>query len=549
MPRVVCSCRLILLLTLCWAFAKTGYSQPQLPGSQVRVEKLFDARLTDAERVELSPTLPALDTTIQTQRYEVVPVRSDIAYNPPKIKPLAIKTAEPDPAYKGFARLGAGYPLAWIGDLGYVTRTGPLALRSDLHAYGFRGNYNDDQRYNEVSALLGASYFADNGLSIDLDFDFDRRDYRYYGFAEAVNDTSRTLTEEQVGQHFGNFGVHAGIRNSRPTTSGIDYYGRIGFDILADNFASKERRTQIEAGGRKDFSDNWYAELGIDLDLLNFEADTEQKLNNYSLLPTVGAHFDQFGVRLGARISNSSDTFRLFPALELSYGLGGGFVAVLGADGGFRQNGYRNLTAYMPYLVRDPRITNAEHWRAYAKFQGHTQGVTYTLTASYSHINDLAVFFQDSLLEYKFRPAYDTADVIGFKAEAAIPISQRITGSLLLENRIFSQKRFERPYLLPSFDAQLRIGYTVIPEKLNVEGIFVAQNALPWAGIGPTDTIRVDAEDTGVLLDLSFHGDYTFSQKISAFAQFNNLFNNRRRMFPYYPTIGANILLGLRARF
>lgn len=531
------------------AFAKIAVAQPDLPGSQVRVEKLFDARLADAERVAPTPTLPALDTAVVAQRYEAIPVEPDVAYAPPRIKPLAIKTEDPPEAYKGFARLGVGLPLSWLGDLGYATRLDALALRADAHTYGIRGDYDEDQRYSEVRAGLGATYYTPGAVAVDLDVDYDRRDYRYYGFAEAVRDTSMRLVGEQAEQHFGVFGVELGVRNARPGDSGIDYFGRVGFDILADNFASKERRFRIEAGGRKDFTDVWYAEIALDVDLLSFEADRTQQLYNYGLTPAVGAHFDRWGVRLGAEVTNSSDTFRVFPAVEASYNLGRGFVAVVGADGGLRQNSYRALTEYLPFLVRDPRITNAEVWRGYASLLGLARGVTYKATASYSRINKLAVFATDPSLPYKFRPAYDTAGVVGLELEAEMPVTERLSGSLLVDNRFYTLERFDKPYLLPSFDAQLRAGYEVLPERFTATGILLAQNALPVIGFNDEGEEVSDNVDDGTLLDLSVHGDYRVSKHFAAFAQLNNLLNNRRRAFPNYPMVGTNVLAGVRARF
>ena len=543
--------RTVLLSLLVWltAFAKTSVAQPDLPGSQVRVEKLFDARLAEASRVELRPSLPSLDTSIVAQRYEVVPVAADVDYEPPKIKPLAMRTEAPDPAYRGFARLGAGVAPAWIGDLGYTFSTETFALRADAHTYGFDNSASvANQRYAEVDALLGGTYYAPNGIAFDLDFDFDRRDYRYYGFEEAVTDTTLALSDEQRKQHFGVFGIAAGVRNARPTPSRIDYYARFDLDLLADNFGTKERRFLLEAGGRRDFTDAWYAELGFAADLTTLDADIEQQLQNYSLTPVVGVHLEELGLRLGATVTSSDDTFRIFPQLEASYALGAGLVAVAGIDGGLRQNNYRALSEYLPYVVRQPGIRNAEEWRAYGSLQGSTRGVNYKATASYTRINKLAVFFQDSALQYKFRPAYDTANVIGVQLEASMPITERVSGSLLIDNRNFSLRRFDKPYLLPSFDAQLRLGYEVLPDKLTARGILAYQNALPFAGTrNQTEPVADDL--TNALFDFSIHGDYQLGKRFGAFVQLNNLLNNRRRLAPYYPGLGTNVLAGLTARF
>ncbi|MFK8055035.1 MAG: hypothetical protein AB8F78_02845 [Saprospiraceae bacterium] len=527
-----------------------------LPGSEVRVEKLFDARLAEAKRIELRPSLPQIDTTRVPQRYEVIPVVSDITYDPPKIRPLAIKVDAPPAPYKGFARAGVGFAPGWIGDVGYVTRNESIALRGDLHTYGFQATDDSDQRNSEVNGLLGGTYYADNGLAVDLDLDYDGQRFRYYGFEEAVNDTSMTLTPEQNQQYFSIFGLRAGVRNTKPTEIGIDYFFRVGAHFLSDNFTTKERNSLIELGGRKDLNEQWYAEAELEIDLTSFSAtsiieNTGGDLNNYSFIPTVGAHFDQLGFRIGATISNFEDNFKFFPNAEVSYGLGGGFVIVAGADGGLRKNNYTRMTRYLPYLVRDIELRNAEEYRFYAGVQGQTAGVNYKATASYTHINNLAIYAQDSLEVYKFRPAFDTANVIGLRVEANMPLANRFNGRLQLDTRTFSLNSAEKPYLLPSFDAQVQVSYEVIEDKFTASAILTAQNALPFAAIGPTiqPNPLPESDLTSTLVDLSIHGNYWFAKKVGGFVQLNNLFNNQRRKFPFYPVLGTNVMAGIVTRF
>ena len=549
MVRLHPSLQLVLVVFLLTAYAITSHAQTDLPGAEVRVEKLFDARLADAQRIELSPKLPQLDTAIVAQRYEVIPVDAEVDYEPPSIRPLAVKTEAPPTAYKGFVRAGAGFPLAWIGDASYLTRSDQVAFRADVHTYGFDGNFNEDQKYYEVDSRLGATYYSNGGVAFDLDLGYDRRQFRYFGYREAVMDTSIVLPEEQIEQYFGVFSLGAGIRNTKENPLGLDYHAKVTADLLSDNFATKERNLLIDLGARRSFGTNWYGEVGILADLTSFEAVADQSLNNYSFTPRVGAHFDNLGYHLGATVTSSNDTFRVFPNLELSYGLGGGFVLVAGADGGLRKNNYTSLTAYNPYLVTDPLLRNAEEWRGYVSLQGQTRGVTYTATASYSRVNNLAVFVQDDERLYQFAPAYDTASIIGLRVDASMPVSERLSGRLQLENRIFSLERFEKPFLLPSFDATVTLSYEVIPERFTAEALLITQNALPYGQLNDAGTLEDVDGFTTTLADLSLHGTYQFSKRFGAFGQLNNLLNNRRRQFAFYPNLGTNVLVGLVAKF
>ena len=523
-------------------------SDPTLPNSQVRVTKLFDARLADAERVATTPSLPELDTATVAQRYAVVPVDAEFAYEPPKIRPLAIKAGPPGPSYKGYARAGAGLPNSWLGDVGYATRNEQLALRADLHTYG-AGVGRDSTRpvFTEVEGRLGGTYYTPGQLATDLDLAYERRGYRFYGFEALRADTTERLPPDQRDQSFSVFGVGLGVRNYEPTASGIDYYARARADFLADAFATKERNVRLLLGGRRDFGERWYAEAEVDIDLTSFEAFASQSLHNYAFTPVVGANFEAVGLRGGVAVTSSDDVFRFFPLAEITYALGGGFVAVAGVDGGLRKNTFTRLTRYLPYLVEDPELRNSEEWRGYARLEGRTRGVSYQVSAGYARVNNLALFGQDDSLAYRFRPRYDTAAIVNVGLAAQRDFGDRLGGAVTLDQRFISPSLAAEPYLLPSLDLRVSGNYELIDDVLPVEVSVTVQNGLPYldARSDPPGALA----RTELLLDLSANSTYWFSEHLGAFAQLNNLLNNRREQFPGYPSVGINVLVGVTGRF
>lgn len=550
-----------LLTGACVALATAALAQDALSLNDVRVTKAFDARLADAERVGLSPSLPAVDTSVVEQRYEVIPVETDVAYDPPRIRPLAVRTDddEQSAAYEGFARLGVGLPGSWLGDLGYVTRAGNLGWRADGHTYGFNGNVNDDQRFAEVDATAGATYYVPDGLAVDVDVDYDRRQYRYYGYADAVGDTAGVggLADDLLKQFFGTFGLRAGLRSVGNGDSGIDYYARAGASFLQDNFAASENRFRLEAGGRRDLGEQWYASAKLDVDLTGFqgvrvgapEAVTpDQDLNNFTFTPQVGAHFDRFGVRLGVSVANSDDEFRVFPALEANVQVANGLTVLVGADGGLLKNDYRRLTRYLPWLVSDPEIRNTERWRGFAGVRGRAGGIDYAATASYSREHDLALFVQDAELPYRFRPVYDTADVVGVNVTLSAPLTARLSGEASLDTRFYSLEAASEPFGLPTLELRGHARYEVT-ELLGAMAHVAFQNGLPYATPGDGTAEDPGFERGEVLADVSLSADYRFHPRFTAFAQANNLLNNRREKFLNYPTLGANVIVGATARF
>ena len=81
------------LLFLFLLFAQLPLSAQDLPTEQVEVIKSFDARLLDAERFNLSPRLPDVDTSTKRQVYNISSRSTNVEYLPPKISESDIPAA------------------------------------------------------------------------------------------------------------------------------------------------------------------------------------------------------------------------------------------------------------------------------------------------------------------------------------------------------------------------------------------------------------------------------------------------------------------------
>ena len=57
------------------------------------------------------------------------------------------------------------------------------------------------------------------------------------------------------------------------------------------------------------------------------------------------------------------------------------------------------------------------------------------------------------------------------------------------------------------------------------------------------------SDNLNSLFDLSLGAEYLFTENIGAFFDVNNLLDNKRQRWRYYPTYGLNVMLGLTARF
>ena len=71
--------------------------EPDLPSEQVEVIKIFEAQLTDSEKIPLSPELPDVSTEVKKQQYEVPARTFNLDYPAPRIRPISYKSDEEIP--------------------------------------------------------------------------------------------------------------------------------------------------------------------------------------------------------------------------------------------------------------------------------------------------------------------------------------------------------------------------------------------------------------------------------------------------------------------
>ena len=105
--KVMTKINLKYILILFFSFSSIVlFAQDEdLESGSVEIIRSFDARLLDSEKINLNPSLPAVDTSSKRQRYNIPIQTLDIKYPPPRIRPLALQGARLPPSYNGYVFL------------------------------------------------------------------------------------------------------------------------------------------------------------------------------------------------------------------------------------------------------------------------------------------------------------------------------------------------------------------------------------------------------------------------------------------------------------
>ena len=528
-----------------------------LEGDKVDVIKTFDAQLAEANKVDLTPQLPPIDTATKTQIFNIPIKNFSMEYPAPRIRPLAIKGEQSAEVYNTFLKAGVGLPNSFYGEAAFnkfIENTYEIGGQLRHHSANFSDDIIENQRFRDTEIGLGGTYFFPQGFALKGGLGFHSDKVHYYGYN--FDPTVATTTEvdpDDVKQVFNTFDIGLDFFNSVKTAGDINY--RAGMDIysLNDNFSAGERGFALDMGATKWIEERHAFDLGIRLDFTKYEDTMSQKLNNFYFQPSFTFHADRFSAKGGLNLVNFDDNFYFYPDVEVAVNITGSELSVfIGAEGDLQKNTFQSLSDYNPYVVsRAPGMTikNTSYYHYYGGIKGNIKILEYRAEVGFKQADDLALFLlneeeaANSLLR-RFDVVYDTVNIvsIGGTIKANVIKNLDIVGTM--GYNIYDTKREERAWHLPAVEITGTILYTMLEDALRLKASAFIQNGVPIPS-----TIAGEKENLNSLFDLSLGGEYWLNQKFGVFADVNNILNNKRQRWQFYPTYGINFLIGVSAKF
>lgn len=547
--------RFTLLTSLLFS-GMLAYAQPDLSLDDVTVIKNFDAQLAEADRVEVMPAMPNVDTSRSRQTY-LLPVRTlNVEYQPPRIRPISTRGDQLPPAYDGYLKLGAGLPLGLYGDASYhkfINKQLELGLEAFHHSARVREqedvrDYVQNQRFGLTRLRALSTYHHDSGASAQARIGYNIHDVYFYGYNFVPGFEGVSVLADDVRQQFNKFDIGASIFNGERTVGDFNYRADFDFYYLNDNYGSRERGYDLKLQGTKWFNGIHSLDLVVHTDFTNFEDTTTQNLNNFFFQPAFTFHGDIFKLKLGVNIASHRDQFSFFPDVEASVNvLGNRLMAFAGAEGTLLKNNFAALSAYNPFIVSRFRLRNTSYNQFYGGVKGDLGIIKYSGQAGYKRANDMALFLQTADVENdarrRFEVLYDTLTIVNVQGTLSIEPADGLVISGFVSQSVFSPRNEARAWHIPSFELNGTIAYTTLEEKLRVRAELYMENGVPYIN-------RMGEEDRlNGLFDLSIGADMFFSKNFGAFIQVNNLADNRRQRWQDYPVFGINALAGIQLRF
>lgn len=540
------SMKYIILLGLAMFVAFGAFAQDtELETGEVDVIKSFDARLLEANIINVSPVLPPLDTTTRRQTYNVRGKSIEVEYLPPKIRPLAMKGDALQKNYNGYARFGVGTPSAFAGEAAYhIAPNERFKLDLDFRHQSANNNQNvENQRFAYTGGGLDGTYYFDQGFAVNGKLGFSSDAVHYYGYNAL--DENRSFDQDAVRQNFSIFDAGVSIFNGTRTAADFNYSAGLDFYFMEDNAAARENGIDIKLNGTKWFNEKHPLSITLRTDFTNYRDTSDQSLNNLYLQPNFTYHGDGFKVKVGANLASNEDNIRFFPDIELSANIVSGIVtAYVGAGGDLQKNNFRNLASYNPFISSRNDIRNTAYYSYYGGIRGTFQGFDYDIQAGFKTAEDLALYQWDQDTIAKFNVVYDTASIFTLKASATAALFEGFSLTGTVGQNIYTLDREEEAWHLPALTLNVGGRYKMMDEKLQIFADLFFENGVPYL-----DRQTDQAETLNALFDVSAGAEFFFTENIGIYLQLNNLANNKRERWVNYPIYGFNALFGVSARF
>jgi len=541
---------LLLFIALCAAVQSAVAQGGGLDGGVQEVSTTLKVGMADPNQIELVPSLPPIDTSPKKLKYNVPAHPVEMKYEAPTLRPIAVKAAEKQADYRGFARLGAGSPTSFLGEGSYYfgkaeSYDGKIYLK---HHQLSADRALENQRFSSTAGSISGNYYqlpSNLAVGAKIGYSYDR--VHFYGYDHEVS----SFTREATRQDYKLLDFSTKLYNKERSDLDLNFSLAPRVYLLNDYYSNREIGFDMPMTATKWFNEKHALRLVLRPDITTFTDTASQKLNNIYLQPSFTFHADAVQFKLGANFVNHKDVFSIFPDIDLTLRVWGeGIQAFAGASGDLQKNTYLSMSRYNPFIqIRASELRNTGTLNFFGGVKGNVGFIEYNGQVGYSKVNNLTMYQtlfetdQNGASLTRFATLYDSASIFNLQFTAKIKPVENLVLTATASQNVYSLSNQETAFGLPEIEGNFGAVYNLLENKMSLKANFYMADKIPY---------RVELGVLGesdVLYDLSLGGSYFFSENVGAFLDINNILNNKRERWYRYPTVGLNFMAGVTARF
>lgn len=539
--------KLSLLLTL-FALAKlSAQENPNLGTEDITVSKDYEARIADAQKINVNPSISDVELPAPTLSYNVPSKLLELKYPPHTLKPYSIPKVKQEKYNSSYIKLGFGSQFSPLAEIVYINKDVENfefgAFYKHLSAYGKREN----QKFMDNNLGVFTKYtLKKTAIGANLNFEQDV-DY-FYGY----NPEDTTFKAKDIRHRVREIGGDIYIQNAQLNDKNFDHKQVVSTSFANDNFKVNEWFLNYHADFTKVNKNKHFFNVMADIDISNYtpsapgRGDLEREVFQFGGNYTFNNDDWKLTAGVVAAIGDINDDqqFNIYPKLYTEKRLYKNYLIFYsGWSRRLQKNTYLNFAQENPFINYDIMLENSRIEDRMAGFKGSAGQFSYNARFSNKVIKQMPLFVNDTLNMSRFNVIYDKSlTVININMEAGYDWNKKLRSLLTFDFMLYEPDGEAKAWHLPMVNTSFSTSY-LLKEKL-----LMRAELFGVAGAFARD-INGDAQKIKGMLDINLGADYQFTKYLSFFAQLNNLANFRYQKWYNYPTFGFNAMVGVQFRY
>lgn len=527
----------------------------EIEDAEIIVEKNKKIDLPEAARNFEKIIVPPRPRNIEPQTYQ-------FSNFTPTLQPEAIKypakmanEEELEKLYGGFLRAGAGNYKATFVEVFFHQK------RSKDNDYGIHFRHNAfgkgavKNAGNSDNLLRGFASKNVGKLKISGEGSYQRERYNFFGYDQQA-EANKNISADSVKQVFQNIRIAGSVANS--SEDKLHYHVKAGFSRFSDRFDVVENEINLQTKLVYALDEKSGIQVLSDIAFIPFKDSTSL---TRALVPIqVGYYYQKDALKLlaGGNVVFSNDTVspersaRIYPMLRADYSIvSNKLSAFLQIDGNTEKRTYQSFARENPFLDRKQVLTHTNKRIAIkGGATANVQQFTFQVSGGYATFSNLSFYVNNLPDSSKFLIVYEKENVgraeLNIQAAYQLAKSLQMGANFTLHGYNFTKQdslNSKRPYHRPTQMASLWASYNV-KDKILVKTSWQYAGGITAFNVNTGENVELKP-----ISDLDFQIDYRFSEKFSAFLNFDNIISQKNQRYLYYTNRGFALLAGLTYSF
>lgn len=563
----------------------------------VNVVKPYAPTISDAFKIKETAVLDDEETAKkETIEYNIFSFPVASTFTPAKGKAAAVDKTAREKMYKNYATLGIGNYGSLIADLFITEDINPTDFVAGKFQHqssqgNIKGVQLDDHFYQTGLDLMYGS--KQRTLAWKAEMGYQNQVYNWYGLPVyfgnnlSPQDQSQLVNGIDPQQSYHNFNLGGNLTLNESFIDKVslkynrfwDAYGSeenrfyikptLGFDIaqnrIKTNFTVDYLSSKFENSFPRDFNDMPTQKLGMENSYLIISANPNYQLIKDDLTLNLGAEVTFLSTLQNKIYGQKGDTESsvfVYPKVTASLRVVGDLmVAYAGAEGGLKQNSYRELTNLNPFLSPTQMITPTDsQYDIYVGLRGKlSNSISYNVKGSYLSEKNKALFMANDysqnetndnyLFGNSFQTVYDDVKTISFFGEIKADFTKNVTFGINASFASYSMNHLEEAWNLPELKAGASLDVNITPKWFAGANVFFVGERMDYQEDRSFTIIGANKHTLDGYFDANLNLGYKYNERLTAFIKANNIANQAYERWLNFPVQQFQVILGANYKF